>query len=76
MIHEDKQEICKALCAALQMTRQLSRDLKTLEYTTDDEDEYVIARFNDGSSGKIDVTADSGFAMINDVMWGLEWSGR
>ena len=63
---EKKQEICDRLLPALQKTRALN-DLKDLYYRVDPKEE-VWAVFRDGSCRKVDVTADSGIAMIRDII--------
>lgn len=65
---EDKQEICDLLLPALQATREY-KDLISLTY--DKESEYVVAKFSKGIKS-INVTMDSGAAMIRDIMRRLE----
>ena len=62
---ENKQEICKALVPVLQMTRNLY-DLEDL--TFDPEQELVTATFSSGFTKKANVAADSGIAMICDII--------
>lgn len=65
---ENKQEICDLLLKALQATRNLS-DLDDLMYLRPHEDfEIVIATFSNGHQKKINVSLDSGTAMIRDIM--------
>ena len=64
---EDKQAICKALLAVLQMTRNLY-DLVELEYVLDGTHEYVKATFVSGHSKWANVTMDSGTSMIRDII--------
>ena len=61
---EDKQTICITLTAALRMTRQFE-DLEYLKY--DGRNETVLARFKNGLT-VIGVEADSGYAMIKDIV--------
>ncbi|MCD7863588.1 MAG: hypothetical protein LUG61_08835 [Lachnospiraceae bacterium] len=61
---EDKQKICDLLCATLQATRGY-HDLIQYE---DGFEEYVTAVFQKGGRRKMVVTADSGQAMIRDIM--------
>ena len=61
---EDKQTICIALTAALRLTRRFE-DLEYLKY--DDRNEIVLARFKNGLT-VIGVEADSGYAMIKDIV--------
>ena len=73
-MNEDKQAICDALTFALQLTRE-HHDLEELVYQKEEDDqgyeEKVTAVWNN-SAGKayrtIDVTADSGIAMIRDIL--------
>ena len=67
-MHEDKQKICDLLLPALQATRNLS-DLASLKYERiGDYDEIVTATFDNGYSKRINVSMDSGTAMIRDIM--------
>ena len=74
-MNEDKQAICNALLAALQLTRGCI-DLVELKYekiAPQDVDkghpdlETVYARFENGAVKAINVTWDSGMAMIRDI---------
>lgn len=62
---ENKQEICTKLCKALQATRA-ALNLEGLYYQA--ETELVIAVFVNGKKKAINVEADSGIAMIQDVV--------
>ena len=62
---EDKQAICIALTTALHLTRQFE-DLGYLEYN--EKSEIVLARFKNGGLRIIGVKADSGYAMIKDIV--------
>lgn len=64
---ENYQAICMCLCVTLRQTRQYS-DLESLDHVQKSEDRYVIARFANGGYRKINVTADSGIAMIKDIL--------
>lgn len=64
-MREDKQNILNLMLPALRETRALS-DLSTLEY--DEEAEIVKATFISGFSKNVNVAADSGIAMICDVL--------
>lgn len=66
---EDKQAICNALARALQKTRYCA-GLSYLSY--DEARESVTARFLDGSRIRVNVEADSGIAMIKDILRALE----
>jgi len=64
-MHENKQFICDYLTLALQETRGAS-DLVSLNY--DAEKEVVIGTFTGGGKKVCNVAADSGCAMIRDIM--------
>ncbi len=64
---ENYQVICTLLCITLRETRQYS-DLESLDCAKKGEERYVIARFVNGYTRKITVTADSGIAMIRDIL--------
>ena len=65
MGEENRQQICKSLVPVLQETRNLC-DLVDLEL--DPETELVTATFASGYTKKANVTADSGIAMIVDII--------
>ncbi len=66
---EDKQTICNELCKVLQMTTygvdivRLTYCRQGLEYP-----ESVIVQYKSGYSKEINVSMDSGYAMIKDIM--------
>ncbi len=60
---EDKQAICQLLLAALQKTRAY-HDLADLRY----EPSTVTAKFTSGGYRRVNVGADSGIAMIHDIL--------
>lgn len=62
---EDKQKILDLLLPTLQATRNLS-DLVSLQY--DPDKEMVAAVFSNGGVKMANVAADSGTAMIQDVI--------
>lgn len=66
---ENKKEIIAALLPVLQNTRGFS-DLKDIQYGEKDRlyDEYVDLIFESGAKKRINVTADSGIAMIMDIL--------
>lgn len=68
---ENKQAILDALKVTLNLTRA-GDDITALNY--DKEREEVQVHFNNSSfaARRINVAADSGIAMIRDVMRGLE----
>lgn len=68
MIDEDKQAICDALCKTLQLTI-VGRNLERIEYKclgpwTD----RAFLHFSDGNSHEVNISMDSGAAMIRDIM--------
>lgn len=68
---EDKQMICNKLLEALRLTRQFE-DLKSLVYVRESDDcETVTAIFEQGSTKEINVSLDSGAAMIRDILRAL-----
>lgn len=70
--HEDKDLICQLLGATLKATRA-HRDLLGLYYQEHDNDERTVtAAWTEGRSKIICVTADSGIAMIRDILRALE----
>ena len=71
MMQENYGSICRELCALLRKTRYLS-DLKELVHEYEPNgDRTVIAEFDGGYSKKINVSSDSGIAMIADILKGL-----
>lgn len=62
---ENKQTICDLLLRTLACTRALE-DLDKITY--DDKTENVTVRFRGGGQRMINVTADSGVAMIRDIL--------
>lgn len=65
---EDKQKICDLLLPALQATRNL-HDLASLKYERiGDYDEIVTATFDNSYSKTVNVSMDSGTAMIRDIV--------
>ena len=69
---EDKKAIVKKLEELLKMTIEFS-DLRELVYEKDRGCEYVRAYFGDSwhCSYRIDITWDSGIALIRDTLRGL-----
>ena len=61
---EDKATICSQFCGVLKLTRRFA-DLGAVAY--DPNDETVTVYFPDHTA-VIDVTADSGIAMITDIL--------
>ena len=69
---ENKQLILDALCSALQLTRDQA-DLEALEYKEiGPAKQHVIATYDGGGSREINVSLDSGIAMIRDVLRAIE----
>lgn len=69
-MEEDKRAICDALCETLRLTRECS-DLDTLAYVhCAAGDEYVLTVWGADKRIKkrVCVTADSGVAMIRDIL--------
>lgn len=67
-MNEDKQTICDHLCKALRATRY-GRDIVVLTYAALSEtEERVIVTYKSGYSREINVSCDSGYAMIRDIM--------
>ena len=68
---ENKREIIQTLLPALQKTRRFC-DLDNLYYiTTEDCDEKVVALYANGCTRKVNVTGDSGWALIRDIVNGI-----
>ncbi len=64
---ENKQEICNLLCKALQATRD-QYDLKELIYEEVSEDvQQVHIIYSEGGTS-VNVSLDSGIAMIRDIL--------
>lgn len=72
---ENKAEIVKAFLPVLQMTDYF-HDLENLEYhlVTDGKfkRETVIATFENGYTKEANVTYDSGYAMLKDLVYQLD----
>ena len=69
---EDKKTICELLCLALQATRNQD-DLVSLDYVLEDNgDEIVQVKWKSGGRKQINVTLDSGTAMIRDIMYSID----
>lgn len=75
---ENKAEITLCLEATLKRTREFSDTLESLEYyppylINASSEEYVVARWKDKNQTvtHINVTYDSGIALIRDVLRGL-----
>lgn len=72
---ENKAEIVKAFLPVLQMTEHFN-DLVDLEYQLETDGRFkretVIATFSNGSIKKANVTYDSGYAILKDIVNQLE----
>jgi hypothetical protein len=66
-MEENKEEIVQKLFEVLRITRAGS-NLTSMEYKEEGYDEYVVLTFDNGYSRMVNVSADSGKAMINDVL--------
>ena len=64
---EDKQKILDLLLPTLQATRE-NADLKELTYKAQNDNEFVVCKFKSGFELFVNVTMDSGLAMIRDVI--------
>lgn len=65
---ENKQAICDHLCKALRATSYGS-DIVILTYAAISEtEERVIVTYKSGYNKEINVSLDSGYAMIRDIM--------
>jgi len=72
VLMEDKDLICKELAKLLKLTRNQS-DLKALRYEIlDNDDERVTIEYEHGGSRVVNVSMDSGVAMIRDIMRACE----
>ncbi len=67
-MYEDMQRICDGLLIAMRRTSHLC-DLLALTY--DEKNEIVTATFVDGHEKRVNVHADSGYAMIYDIVYVL-----
>lgn len=68
-MEENKHMICRMLATLLISTRQY-HDLSAIVY--DEKEEIVEVRFSNGGSRKVNVAADSGSAMIRDILRAIE----
>lgn len=66
---EDKQKILDLLLQTLQATRRYS-GMKSIYYIKDEEDDYAeaVIELEDGRKIPVNVSMDSGLAMIRDVI--------
>ena len=69
---ENKDAICKALAETLKLTRN-HQDLDDLYYMVEaNEDEIVRVQWMNGAHRDVNVTMDSGTAMIRDIMKAID----
>lgn len=72
VVMEDKDLICKELAKLLKLTINQS-DLKSLRYEIlDNNDEIVTLEWDNGYQKKVNVSADSGIAMVRDILRALQ----
>ena len=72
VLREDKDLICKELAKLLKLTRNQS-DLKALRYEIlDNDEEIVTVEWEGGCRKVVDVSMDSGTAMIRDIMHAID----
>ena len=69
--HEDKQNICDLLGKTLQATRN-HHDLVALKYEILDNDKELVTIQWENGFQKVNVSMDSGTAMIRDIMHACE----
>lgn len=68
---ENKQEICNLLCVALRATRD-QHDLTDIVYRQMSEDNEIVTLFyENGRKQFVNVSMDSGVAMIRDILRGV-----
>ena len=67
---ENKKEITRKLYGILRLC-DFTEGITWLDYFEQDGDEYVVVEYRNGQK-RIDVTADSGFALLKDVIKGIE----
>ena len=70
---EDKREIVESLYKTLIKTRKWSDDIAEMFYIRNENEETVVIRLYEGNAEMfVDVTGDSGMALIKDVIDALE----
>jgi hypothetical protein len=70
-MNENYEMLCREFCALLRKTRFLA-DLRELVHIVEPNGtRKVLAVFNGGYRKKINVTSDSGIAMLADILKGL-----
>jgi hypothetical protein len=69
---EDKATICDLLCVALQATRNHG-DLRSIQYVKEQNgDETAVLTWENGGQRRVNVSMDSGTAMIRDIMKAID----
>lgn len=69
---EDKATICDLLSVTLQATRN-QQDLRSIQYVKKPNgDELAVLTWDGGGQRQVNVTADSGTAMIRDIMKAID----
>ena len=68
--YEDKQFICDLLCATLRATRD-QHDLKQLVYDRRGVDDEMVTVVYENGGTSVNVSMDSGIAMIRDILKAL-----
>ena len=64
---EDKQEICNLLCETLAATRD-HEEIQSIIYKKEQNKEIAVVSYINGGSYVVNVSMDSGTAMIRDIM--------
>ena len=65
---ENKQKICDLLCETLKATRN-QEDLKLIRYEEIGQDhQQAVLEYENGSCRSVNVSMDSGIAMIYDIL--------
>ena len=64
---ENKNEIVQDLCRLLQKTRY-GDDITGMEYSEERYGEYVYVTYNNNCQRKVDISGDSGIAIIKDIL--------
>ena len=64
---EDKATICDVFGSCLRLTRA-GHDLSYISYQKIGDDEFAILSYDDGTTRNICITADSGIAIMRDIL--------
>lgn len=68
---EDKQEICNLLCVALQATRDQYNLTDIIYREMPNDNEIVTLFYENGYKRIVNVSMDSGIAMMRDILRGV-----